>query len=101
MGNGRRISRECSHALTNVLSKVVTENQLLILSNIDGRHQSLTSFLNELAEATGVPLSTLKLGVKTLNGLGLIELERYDSIAYVRLGLTEAGRLLLEIIRDR
>lgn len=98
MENGRRISRECSRALANVLSKAITDNQLLILSNMEGRHQSLTSFLNELAAASGVPLSTLKLGVKTLRGLGLIELDGYDSVAYGRFGLTDAGRIVREMV---
>lgn len=96
-----RVSRECSLAFRKVLSRAVTPNHLLILSSIDGRRQSLTSFVNELTASSGVPESTLKLGIKTLRKLGLIELQGLESVAYGRLGLTEAGRFILEMIRDK
>ena len=93
-----RISRNAVVSLRHVLSKAVTKNQLLILLTIDGTEQSLTTFLNRLSTTSGVPLSTLKLSARVLRESGLVILHHSGTRSYNHMELSEAGRLVLNVI---
>lgn len=93
-----RISNSCKESLKYLLAKAITQNQLLLLSEIDGQEQSLSSFLRELSEYKKVPLSTLKLSIKNLKDSGLVYLTPSKGFGYQKIELTETGKLILDLI---
>ena len=83
--------------LARLLLKAFNENQLLILSSIKRNSKSTaTSFLKELSEASGIPLSTLKLNVKILKELDLVTYGSQHDPRPIK--LTETGRLLSNML---
>ena len=95
-----RISKDARVSLRRVLSRVITENQLLILSAIDGRERSLSSFLRELSESYRIPLSTLKLSLKVLREHGLVALVEMKGTECSRLALTDGGEAVVRFLID-
>lgn len=95
MATGSRLYREVllnqSACLKPLLLKALNNNQVLILSMVDG--SSATNLLKGLSEEHRIPLSTLKLNAKILKGLGLIAYQESR-----HLELTDAGCLVLKII---
>ena len=93
-----RISKDARASLRRVLSRTVTENQLLILSSIDGRERSLSSFLRELSESYKIPLSTLKLSLKVLRESGLVALVGIRGSDCSSLALTDGGETVIDLL---
>ncbi len=93
-----RISPDAKASLKRLLSKVITSNQLLVLSEIDGTQHSLSSFLRRLSDSNRIPISTLKLSVKRLRRHGLIALAGSSEAGFDRIELTESGLLVIEIL---
>jgi hypothetical protein len=85
-------------SLRKVLSKTVTENQLLILSGARAGSETITQLLVRLSGSAGVPLSTLKSSAKTLRELELIDYggENGNNLAEP----TRLGNLLLSVLLD-
>lgn len=82
------------NVLKRILTRALNKNQILILSEIDGTSSSVSSFLRRIAYSKKVPLSTLKLNLKTLKELNLVYLDSRSS----SVELTQPGKLLLDII---
>lgn len=93
-----RISPDAKASLKRLLSKVITQNQLLVLSEIDGTQHSLSSFLRELSDFNKIPISTLKLSVKRLKGYGLIALIGSSGAGFDKIELTESGKVILDVL---
>jgi hypothetical protein len=95
MATGSRLYREVllnqSSCLRPLLLKALNRNQILILSMVDG--SSVTNLLKGLSDEYRIPLSTLKLNVKILRGLGLVTYKESHPAE-----LTETGSLVLQII---
>jgi transketolase len=83
--------------LAKLLLKAFNQNQLLIISTVNG-NQTLTasSLLAKLSKTSGVPLSTLKLNAKILRQSGLIV---YGTPENPRpISLTGTGKMLFNIL---
>ncbi len=77
-----------------VLLRALNENQILILSSVNGM-RNITSLLADVAGESGVPISTLKLNAKILKELGLIDFNGAPAT------VTELGRLIINILGER
>lgn len=78
--------------LKPLLSKIITNNQLLILSEIGNRSETITSILLGLSAARSIPLSTLKSSAKSLRELNIIKFGN-SGVAE----LTSTGKLIARI----
>ena len=76
------------------MDRAINSNQLLILSNVDGKN--ITALLTMLSEKFSVPLSTLKLNAKVLKEIGLISFEKSSGLSSV--SLTDLGKFVKEIL---
>lgn len=94
------LSKEDSKALKLVLAKALNKTQLLILSEIDGTETSLSSFLKALSDSETIPLSTLKLGLKTLRELQLVSVSRMADNISAKIELTKTGRFILDLLLE-
>ncbi len=84
--------------LRRLLLRALNENQVLILSSIDGSGERVSRILQRLSDTRGVPLSTLKLNAKILRELRLI---RYGTLSEPdEAELTPLGRNVLSVVDD-
>ncbi len=82
--------------LRRLLLRALNENQVLILSSIDGSGERVSRILQRLSETHGVPLSTLKLNAKILRELRLI---RYGTLSEPdEAELTSLGKNVLSVV---
>jgi transketolase len=83
--------------LAKLLLKAFNQNQLLIISTVNG-NQTLTasSLLAKLSKTSGVPLSTLKLNAKILRQSGLIVYGTPENPRSI--SLTGTGKMLFNIL---
>ncbi|MFI5412590.1 MAG: hypothetical protein ACHQX1_01735 [Candidatus Micrarchaeales archaeon] len=73
-----------------MLSRALTEKQLLILSKAYTEPSTITSLVLKISLETGIPISTLKSSAKILKDIGTIE---FGSAKEAR--LTELGKFIL------
>jgi hypothetical protein len=94
------IPHDAKRSLRLVLGRALTDKQLLILTRIDGRERSFTSFLTEISDSEDIPLSTVKLSAKILRDLELIAVISDPETGSSAVALTAAGALALTIMLD-
>ena len=93
MGDGSPISSGLS-SLKKVILKALTENQILLLHEINSNStKTVTTLVNELSSKLKIPISTLKLNSRILKKLDLIEFEISQPVE-----LTDTGKLILTIL---
>ena len=85
-----------------VIARALNKNQIKILEELanDGYYITVTNFLQTLSEKEKIPLSTLRWNVKVLEDLGLITCGNSKNKG-IPVKLTDTGRLIWKIIRDR
>lgn len=79
--------------LEPLLSELITNNQLLILLEINKSTDSITPLLLRLSKRENVPLSTLKSSTKALKKLGMIRFMNSSPVE-----VTPTGSLALRIL---
>ncbi len=79
--------------LKEVISRLLTKNQILILSRINGI-SGITYLLKSISRESNVPLSTLKSSSKSLQDLKLISFKNGFPVE-----ITRTGKLIFEIIK--
>ena len=85
--------------MRRLLARALNKNQLLILSEVNRRSDSISSLLIGMSDKHGIPLSSLKLNSKILRELGLIEVSK-QSMDYGVAVLSEDGRFIIDLIND-
>ena len=82
-------------SLRKIIIKSLTENQILLLNEIEKNStKTITSLINKLSKSAKVPLSTLKLNSRTLKEMELIDYSNFQPVI-----LSDSGKLVLELIR--
>ena len=79
--------------LKPLLSKLITNNQFLILLEINNCKNYITPLLLQLSKREKIPLSTLKSSAKALKELGLINFKNLSPVE-----ITISGLLVLKIL---
>lgn len=75
-----------------VLLRALSDNQILLLSNIRGS-RGITQVINSVSSYKNIPISTLKSSSKVLRDLGLIRFSKGFPVE-----ITKSGRFILNIL---
>lgn len=97
-GQPIRVPSDAKVGLRALVSRTITANQLLILSEIDGTDVSVSSFLRRISKENDIPLSTLKLGLKALRSMGLVLQISSREGGPCRMEVTKLGSIVAKIM---
>jgi len=101
LGDGRAsvpISEDSVEDLRKLVLRTLNNNQILILSEVARRKETMTSLLRALSEEFSIPLSTLKLNGRILRELNLISYGSNEGVAEARLGTL--GLFILRLLSE-
>lgn len=101
LGDGRAsipISEDSVADLRKLVLRTLNDNQILILSEVAKRKETMTSLLRALSEEFSIPLSTLKLNGRILRELNLISYGSSEEVAEARLGTL--GFFILRLLSE-
>jgi broad specificity phosphatase PhoE len=92
------ISEDSVADLRKLVLRTLNDNQILILSEVARRKDTMTSLLRALSEEFSIPLSTLKLNGRILRELRLISYGSREGITEARLG--NLGFFILRLLSE-